>query len=292
MTSYLFALAANLCFSSATIVFSQMIPRTSILWVNAFKALVATLACGIGLVWANPQLSVLSFQSLVLFLTSGLVGLNFADIFLLGAFVRLGPARTLLMYGFQPFFLSLGGYFALGQPLSIEMIAGVSLMFLCLICVSYEKYRQAGRWEFKGLFLALSGVFLDASGVLMSRMGMEGAEELPTLVPHFFRSVGALGGFLFIGLFVPLRVVELWRGLTRNERFWITAASFWGTFLSLWLWLTAIRSGHLGSLASISMTGPFFAGVFEHILQRRLPNLIYLFAFIFFASGFMLLIRS
>src|SRR5690606_21678936 len=114
---YIYALLATLCFSGATIIFTEFANRTSIVWVNYFKALIATLIGAITIslfIGWDP----VTLYAVILFMVSGFIGLNIGDYFMVSAFQSIGPGRTLLLYGFQPALVGIASYYFFGQTLS------------------------------------------------------------------------------------------------------------------------------------------------------------------------------
>lgn len=285
------ALAAALIFALSSLVFAEYAKRVSVLWMNCFKAVLCTIALLItipfftGFHWPHEK-------SMLGFFVSGLIGLNIADIFLLTAFTRLGAARTLILFGFQPLLIGLGAAYFFSQPITSTKLLAVVFLFACLFTFSLEKFRREGHWELRGLAFALIGVTLDAGGILLTRASFEWSPHLAPMEGQFWRCLGALAGFVVIATFHPFRLLE---GLMRwplRSRAVIIAASLGGTFVSLLLFLTAIKIGHLASLSAIAVTGPMFATTFECIYQRRWPSRFLIAAFAFFAVGFFLLIND
>lgn len=107
---------------------------------------------------------------------------------------------------------------------------------------------------------------------------------------NFFRCLGASTGFLVLNLFKPLRITDLWLDLSKKSRWVIVFASLSGTFLSLLLYLSAVRIGHLATVSGIAITGPLFAGIIECLTQRRWPSRYLIMSFLLFAVGFSILV--
>ena len=208
--------------------------------MNCFKALVAFALLCVTLPlfggWRTPEPVVIGY-----FLISGLVGLNIADLFLLNAFTKLGAARTLMLYGFQPLIIGVGALIMFGQPLNPMKLVAVAFMIACLFTLSLESYRTHKKWAIGGLLIALAGVSLDACGVLITRKAFETTAALTPVEGHFYRCLGALAGFAVMALFKPFPLVEGFTRWPKRERILILAASFGGTYFSLLLYLHAVK---------------------------------------------------
>ena len=172
---YLYALAANLSFAIGVQFFTHYARRVSSLWVNCFKGCVAallfaaTVLLGGGFAGADPGVT-------ALFFLSGMLGLGMADIFLIKSFSLMGPGRTMMLFGLQPFVIGAMSYFAFGQTLDPRKIYAVGFFIVCLFIFSLESFRKEGHWNAKASLFALGGIILDASGVVIYRP--------PALPPH------------------------------------------------------------------------------------------------------------
>jgi drug/metabolite transporter (DMT)-like permease len=290
--SYIYALGSALTFSISTIIYTAYSEKISVLWMNTLKAVTALLGTVIFLL-LTAGFQTLPVQSIFAFVSSGLIGLNIGDIFMLTAFKRIGPGRTMMLWGFQPIFMGVASYFFFGQGLSLNKLSAIAFLMACLFVISYEKYKQIGHWELRGLFYALVGVSLDATGILLSRYGFDqGPGEIQVMQGHFFRCVGAVLGFSVIGYFRPFHFFHNFIKLDRKDKSLSILGGFLGTFLALWFYLSAVKIGHLPSVAAIGVASPVFASVFESIYLGRKPTLTWLTAFVFFLVGFFILINT
>jgi drug/metabolite transporter (DMT)-like permease len=116
---YGLAIGANLCFSTASMVFSLYARRFSSMWINQVKVAVAFIAFFITLLFTKQFIHIPA-TSWGLLLLSGLAGLCIGDIFLFRTFATLGAGRSLVLYSFQPLILGIYGYFFLNQIFTIN----------------------------------------------------------------------------------------------------------------------------------------------------------------------------
>jgi drug/metabolite transporter (DMT)-like permease len=288
--SYLYALGSNLTFSLSTIIYTSFSKRVSVLWMNAFKTLVA-LACGVLWLTVFGSWEKIPTESIIAFLLSGFVALNVGDLFMLSAFTRIGPGRTMMLWGFQPLFLGFGGYLFFDQAITWERLFALVFFFACLFVISHEKYKQQGHWEIRGLLFALIGTSLDAAGILLSRYGYDQMTG-DVVNGHVYRCLGSALGFGLFSFFRPIHLKSGFIKLTTGQRSMATFGAFLGTFLALWFYLSAIRIGHLQSIAAISITSPVFASIFESVYLNQRPSPKLLLAFVFFLMGFLILLAT
>ena len=288
---YLLAFSAAVVFSLSSIVFTNFSRQVSALWMNTVKCLVAT----IGFLILNQFFygwHPVENNSLYAFFISGFIGLGIGDIFLLAAFAQIGPSRTLMVFGFTPLLTGLMGYMFFGQEMTALKFTAIFFMLLCLFIFSLEGYKKKGSWEIKGLLFALTGVLLDASGIGLTRYGFDLSPEVLPTEGNFYRCLGAIVAFILISRFKPIKVVENFKTLTKRQKYLVLVGSLGGTFLSLWLFLSAVRIGHLASVSAIGVTGPFLAALFETIFYKEKPSKYLIAAGASFACGFFILLSS
>lgn len=287
-TVYLLGLASNLFFSTSSLVFSHYVRRFTPLWMNQAKVVVASIGfiCAVLITGFVP----ISLPALFCLLGSGMIGLCLADILLFRAFTTLGVARTLVLFSFQPMILGIYGVVALGQGLTLAQTGAITCMLACLLVFVLERNRLTGKWDFNSFLWAFGGIVLDAIGVMLTRNSYELTPDMGSMQVNLLRCSGALIGFLLIR---PRSFQELGAGfltLKIKERTTLVLACFCGTFVSLSLYLAALKHAHLASLTSVAITGPLWVSLLECIWNKTWPNRYQLVAFLFFIFGFYLML--
>lgn len=256
--------------------------------MNTFKAVVA----GVGFVlyatlvtgW-NP----VETSSLSVFLMSGALGLGLADLCLFFAFADIGPSRTLMLFGFAPLMNGVLSYYLFDQTLDGQKLWAIVFMILCLLTFSYERRRLDRSWGLRGLLVALLGVFLDSLGVCSSRWAFEHSPMVTPMEANVYRTVGALMILSLLCWQKRQALLKPYWNLPNSERLLAVGSGVVGTFLSLWLFLSAIQVGHLATLSSIAVTAPFLAAVFESLFHKKWPGPFFWLASVFFVLGFLIL---
>lgn len=271
--SLLFAFGSNIAFATAGFYYSIYTRRTSAFSFNALKAFVA-FSCFLLVLLLSPVSFQFDFpQEIFGYLSlSGLLGLCIGDIFLLKAMATLGSGRVLLLFGFQPLLIGIYSFFFLGQDFSLGRAVAVLLLILCTLSFSLESLKQKGHWESKGLCFAFLGIVLDMLGLLLTRESFERAPDLSPFVANTIRTAAACAGFLLWIGFERSRKVELKTALgSLSKAEWRGAllTCFVGTFISLSLYLYAVKLGHLATISAIAGTSPLFATLIESFLGRR-----------------------
>lgn len=293
---YFLALVSAMLFSGASVVFARFSVSHSSIWMNLVKNLTALVAfcvaaaLSIGL--AGESLSTLGPPSISLFFLSGFLGLGIGDYFLFRAFQRLGSARTLLVFSLAPLFLTIEGLVVFGQPINLGQGAGILLMMACVWTISFEKFRSEGHWEWKGILFAVIGVLLDNLGVVMSRKGFDLSPATTAFTANVFRCIGSVIPLLLWGYWSGEKVFTRFARLEWRDRALAVFAAFMGSFLSLTLWLTALKIGHIGGLAGVGSFNPISASLWEWLLLRKRPSIYLIVALLLFLAGFFLLLHS
>lgn len=160
----------------------------------------------------------------------------------------------------------------------------------CVWTISFEKFREKGEWEWKGILFAALGVLLDNIGVVLSRKAFDQSPEMGSFLANAVRTLGAiLPFFVFLRIRRETPIREFIR-LTGKEKATVILASFLGTFLSLFCWLTALRIGHIGSLAGVGSFNPVAASLWEWVLLRKRPTKYLVVALTLFLAGFAILL--
>ena len=288
LTPYLLAIAANLCFGTASLKFAYFSARFSPAWMNQLKVSIALIGFILAFLLTEnyAPLSPTGWLSLV---GSGVLGLFLGDWFLFQALANLGATRTLVIYSFQPFLIGLYGFLFLSQGLNFWQAFAIVCMIACVFTFLLERNRQVGHWDLKNFSYAFLGIFFDALGIMLSRQAYEGNPNLGSSQANAIRAIAAVLVFLIIRPSSLKIIIHDLKNLAPTERQFAIGASLLGTFLSLSLYLKALKTAHVASLTAISITGPIWVSLIEHVREKKWPSLYLWVAFGFFIAGFALM---
>ncbi len=250
--------------------------------MNGFKTGIA-FVCFTILFLLSPS-DVLVPASLFFFF-SGMIGLGIGDIFLIKGFVELGPARTLILFSFQPIVFLIVDSFLLDIHLNYANIISVALFIICILLFSRESINKSKSWNVKGIYIALTGIFLDGAGLFLTKKGFI-ATGLDGLSANFVRCTGAVLVYFIISRFKPFKLRDKFFELTPDLRKKAIIFSFTGAFLSLFLYLNAVKLGALSVITAISVTGPIFTTVFESFILKKKPTMTLYLCLALFLTAF------
>ncbi len=274
--AYLYAFSAVFTFSVAAIGFTYLSQKVSPLWMNIFKCIFSFLISLPLVIYLNHQVY-WSFEQAWPFYLSGIIGLNLGDWLLLSAYKKIGPARTLLLFGFQPLIAGGFSYYVWGEMVYPKQLIAIIFFVICLILFGYEKFQIQRKLDFSGLLFALGGVTLDSLGVILTRYGFNENPQLTGVEAQYLRTLAALVSFTVLIPFIRLKIIELnfiknFLALTSGEKLLASVASFLGTFLSLAFYMQAVKIGKLAAVTSIVLTDPMMSTFFESLWLKKWPS--------------------
>jgi len=280
---------ANLSFAVGSQFFTHYSKKFSSIWMNAFKAVVAGF-CFLLTVVVTTGFHHIEFYTFLIFFISGFIGLGIGDIFLLKAFERIGPGRTLVIFGFHPVIVGILSFIILSQKLESNKIWSILFFIICLIIFSYENFKKNKSWEILGLVYAFAGMAFDAGGVLITRYAFDLNTNITAFEGNFYRCIGAMVSFLIIRGFSPFQFRSRFKSLSNKSRIYVILGALFGTYISLSLYLYAIQtSSNLAIISAISITSVIFSSVIECVWDKKLPSKYLLLAFVFFFIGMLFL---
>lgn len=281
---YIYALASNFCFALGSQFFTHYARSISSVWMNAYKA---SLACILfaATVFLTLDISPIAPIGIGLFALSGFMGLGFGDIFLLKAFADLGPGRTLILFGFQPLLLGIFGKIFLGQPIDTTKLAAIGCFIAIVLLFAHESWRRDRSFGLMALMVAMTGIILDAAGVVITRHVFDSYPSVSALEGNMYRCIGAVIFFMLLSVIRPFQFWGRLKKLSWKSRGYVSTGAILGTFLSLGFFLKAVQTGHLASVSGVAITGTLFSSAFECIWDRKWPSKTLWVALGFFLMG-------
>ena len=201
-------------------------------------------------------------KSLMLLMMSGGIGISLGDSFYLAALKRLGTRRTLTLESLAPVAAATGGWFVMGEQLSVQGWAGALMVTTSVVLVALqqppETTRQrdrSGNIQLQGLVLALLAVICGVAGAALSRTVLLST----ALTPMQSAACRLLGGLL---LLLPwLRFGARFPQPRPQTLRWprVLAATVLGTILGILLQQVALQRLPLGIGITVLSTAPVMA---------------------------------
>ena len=252
-------LIAALAWTLASSLWRGLSTSLSAIQLNGLKNLIACtvlLPVLVTLPW-NGQL-----RALVLLLISGGLGISLGDSFYLAALRRLGTRRTLTLESLSPVAAAAGGWFAMGEQLSLQGWAGALLVTVSVVLVARQQPPDATRMhdrshtvQLQGLLLAGLAVVCGVAGAAVSRTVLISSE----LTPVQSAACRLLGGLLLLlpWLRFGVRFPQPRPSTVRWPR--VLAATLLGTVLGILLQQVVLQRLPLGIGITVLSTAPVMA---------------------------------
>jgi len=280
------ALLAAFFWAAATLMFGRIGKHLSPVVLNLVKGVIAITLLLLTLLFqlrsadAFPALPRLSVIALVL---SGALGIGLGDTAYFAAINALGARRALLLETLAPPIAAVLAWIFLSEQLSLRAIAGISITLMGVAWVISERTPGSQKQvTLAGLQVALLATFCQAGGAVLSR----GALAETTVSPLWSSLIRLGAGLLFMGLLVLLRPqyltneVKITNGMDssvdssislrvegkkilqqlRSPRLLgaITLASFFATYLGIWLQQISLKYAAAGIAQALLATSPLF----------------------------------
>ena len=257
-------LVAALAWTLASSLWRGLSTSLSAVQLNGLKNLIACAALLpvlITLPWNEEG------KNLLLLLISGGLGISLGDSFYLAALRRLGTRRTLTLESLAPVAAAAGGWFAMGEQLSVQSWTGALLVTVSVVLVALQQPPDATRLpdrsrsiQLQGLVLGLLAVVFGVAGAAVSRSVLINS----ALTPLQSAACRLLGGLL---LLLPwLRLATRFPQPRPRSLRWprVLAATLLGTVLGILLQQVVLQKLPLGIGITVLSTAPVMALLVAH----------------------------
>ncbi len=214
---------------------------------------------------------------------SGVIGISFGDMFLVKAFVDIGPRVSMLIMSLAAPLTAIVGWIFLDEVYQLHQWFGMLITLLGVSWVileknnngvSIKKAERKKRWirqlPAKGLFFAFIAMTGQAIGYIFSKVGMQTTDGyLEPFASTQIRFIAGTMGFIFI--FTFLRSWPDFFNAFRNKKAigFTTAGSVFGPYLGVSLSLFALHFISTGVASTILSLVPIFLIPFAVILHKE-----------------------
>ena len=250
------ALGAAVCWTVTAMVFESAGKKVGSLQVNLIRLVIAFFFLSIFSFYVNGAFfpSDIDSMSWIYLLLSGLVGFVIGDLLLFQALVVLGSRKSMLMMTMAPVFTAILGWITLGESLSTQAVAGMSVTIAGVVFVVSGKRAKESRPITKtGIMLGLGGAFGQAAGLILSKMGMK---EYSAVSSTQIRVIAGIIGFSII--FTVLKkwplIISSMKNIPAMKR--ISTGAFFGPFMGVTFSLLAVQNTQAGIAATLMSITP------------------------------------
>jgi len=189
---------------------------------------------------------------------SGLVGFTFGDYFLFRAYAEIGSRFSMLIMTTVPLITALLGWVFLGEKLRFIHFAGMTLTFTGISLAIFSRNGKGEKLTLKlapsGILLALGGALGQATGLILSKIGMAGSYD--AFAATQIRVIAGGVGFALLA-----SVISQWPEVingTRNRKAVIAViiGAIFGPFLGVSFSLMAVKYTQAGIASTIMAIVP------------------------------------
>lgn len=192
---------------------------------------------------------------------SGLIGVVVGDTCYFRSLQILGARRSLVLTTLAPPMAGVLGWFVLDEKLPLFAMAGMLCTLSGVICVVRDPRLGAdGAGHFPGSTAAavvygFLGSLCQAVGMVLSKLGMRAVDPLEA---SFLRLATAAGTGLLLAFFLGRIGVWMRSLFARGVPLRLAAAASCGTYLGIWLSLTASKYSHVAVATTLTALSPIF----------------------------------
>ncbi len=300
------ALTAAFLWAAATLMFGKLGKQLAPLVLNIVKGLFAIAFLAVTLVIqqvvAAPSFTLsLPTDAAILLLLSGAIGIGLGDTAYFSAINTLGARKALLLETLAPPVAAVLAWIFLSEQLSITSVIGIWLTLIGIAWVVSERVPGTDqKKQGAGIKFALLAVFCQAAGAVLSRSALDGT----VVAPLWSSLIRLFAGLLFMGVLALIQPHQLgnyqpiveplasspecslegfdkskWRSRwqqsltdlkTPSLLLGIATASFFATYLGIWLQQIALKYTAAGIAQALLATSPLFVLPMAALLGDRI----------------------
>lgn len=290
MIGELAALTCAVIWAIAARLFKQLGNSFSPLLLNFWKGLVAIVMLLIAVQFIPAP--ILSNETIILLLISGLIGIGLGDTFFFQAINRIGDSQTLLIAEtLAPIFTAVLAIAWLSEWLSIAQWVGIAVVIISVDMVIRIQRKQADHiFDFTGIGFAGLAALCQAIGAVISRQVLT-TTELDAANASFIRLLGGMGIIIVLMLWRK----KAWLPTTdKPSKVWgiFAVATFFGTVAGLYLQMVAFAYTKAAIVQTLFATSILFSLALAAIVGDKVNKKTVLWSFIALGGVVLLIVNE
>lgn len=256
------SLGTAICWTVTGLAFQQASRRAGSLSVNIIRLIMALVLYSVISQFTRGM--ALPFDASVhgwIWLSiSGLIGFVFGDYFLFKSYEYISARISMLVMSLSPPFAAFISWLLMGETLDLQSILAMIVTLAGIVIVVTEKKKlddeKAGKkpkglqfsFSAKGLIFALLGTIGQATGLVLSKFGME---DYNVFAATQIRVIAGTIGFI-----VLITIIKRWPNVklaSKNKlsMMYITIGAIFGPFLGVYASLLAVKYTSVGIASTI-----------------------------------------
>lgn len=201
---------------------------------------------------------------------SGFVGMFLGDLFLFEAFVLVGARVSMLIMSLAPVITSILAYIILGEKISRLGILGIFITVIGVMVVVVQRgnpLESKIKYSVKGIICALMGVAGEATGNVLSKMGVSSYDPVSSTQIRVMTAM--------IAFFVYITIIKKWGKVTAGLKDMesmkgLLVGSVVGPFLGVLFAIMAFKYAKVGVASTIMSINPVLVIPFSvYIMGER-----------------------
>jgi drug/metabolite transporter (DMT)-like permease len=264
------ALAAAMIWAFTSILFTAAGRNVVPVATNLFKTTAATLLFGAALFFRDglPFDPDLNLRQVILLALSGIAGLGIGDSFLFAGYQLLGTRRAMLVQSTHPIFGTALAVLIFSEVPTLLQLLGITVVLAGVALVLADGHRRRTidpEQRRRGVIYCLIAGLGQAVGAMLAKEALFEADAFGAT------QIRVLGGALSLVAFGLIRrEIGAWvRGLLQREVLWrVSAASFFGPFIAVFLMLYALQNAPAGVVLTLLATAPVWLLPLGAIFQK------------------------
>jgi len=256
------SLGTAICWTATALAFQQATRKAGSLSVNIIRLLIAFfIYAGVSFFVRGRMFPTDASQFVWIWMSiSGLVGFVFGDYFLFKSYEHISARISMLVFSLSPPFAALISWALLGETMSVKSIVAMMITLAGIALVVTEKkklddQKDIGKrrkvqlsFSAKGLFFALLGTIGQASGLVLSKYGMQDYDVFAATQIRII--TGTIGFIILITIIKRWPMVKQASTNLAAMKF-IGIGAFFGPFIGVYLSLLAIKFTTIGIASTI-----------------------------------------
>ncbi|MBQ4862927.1 DMT family transporter [Pseudoalteromonas sp. MMG013] len=269
------AICAAMVWASSTVIYKRFSHSLSPLELNISKGVMACTMMCLSLMVLQDSAIPSEANAWIWLAASGVIGIAVGDSAYFAALRNIGPARTLVIESMAPAIAGILNILILGTFLNVIAWVGiiVTTMGVTLAIKPRIKLPPLDRKKYKiGVCCALLAAACQAAGMVMSKAGMadEGTSSLWAAMIRLFSGTMAVAMLVvFLKNHSINQAVKL-RGISNKK--WLFVAVFFGTFIGLWLQLSAVKYTDPAVAQTLLATAPLMVMTLTWIQKEEITR--------------------
>ncbi len=279
-TGELAALGTSLCFAFGSTLFTFAGRELGVQRVNRVRLLLAAVLIALihWLLLGQVFPSDAPVDTVGWLILSGIVGLVLGDVFLLQAFVMIGPRLSMLMMALAPMFSTVIAWVFLHETLSGQQLVGIALVIGGVVAVVAERQQAGpssvavtGRAYQIGLLCALGGSLGQAGGTVLSKLGLaNGIEPLSASLIRLTAAAVVMWALALLQGQIAATVHAIRSKPSAGLK--LTGGTLMGPVIGVWLSLVAVQRTSVGVASTLTSLTPIFLIPISYAAFKERPT--------------------